>query len=343
MFQILLVIAQGLLVLTQGSLLDYYIILHFPGTNTLYFFFLGDFLCIFTFAGTLTIAYRYLVEHHKEKKSTSQSFIYSPKRFINYYSTSKFGVLPLIYISWLFYSLLLLAKIAVIFTSEIPGKLRAQDVAGPQLLKVTIALSGIIFLILVEGHNWAEPGSPRYQYVTSVCTKTGIEVLDTVSLLSIILPPDDDPEALNTTFIGVIIALAGFNFLLPTLILYKLSLSQSCTDRFPLPLSVVHTLLHVYLIDMPFLGVRLFLWIKYHHNSSIFIMKNVFGIIFAIRSIYPDIKYLCSSDKHARHVKEYLPSDKIVYVDDTAGDDKTVEQMDELRKIHPPTKSDELN
>ena len=342
-FQIFLGIIQGLIVLTQGSVLNYYIISRFSKSNTTYFFFLGDFICIFTFAGSLAIAYRYLVEHHLNKKNANQSFIYSPKRFIPNYSTSKFGVLPFIYLSWALYALLLLGKIAVIFTSDIPNNLSTKEVAGPQLLRVAIALSGIVFLILVEGHNWAEEGSPRYIYATSVCTKTGIEVLDTVSLLSIVVTGlgGEPAEELTTDFIVIIVVISGMNFLLPILILYKLSLGQHNSDKFPLPITVLHTILHLCCIDIPFLCVRLFLWIKYHHNSSIFIMKNVFGIIYAVRGIYPDLRNLCCSDKPVNHVKEYLPSDKITYIDDTTGDEeKFGEQMDELKKINPTEKKE---
>ncbi|KAK7794742.1 hypothetical protein R5R35_000771 [Gryllus longicercus] len=45
--------------------------------------------------------------------------------------------------------------------------------------EITIALSGVVFLLLVEGHNWAPRGSPRYLFVTLVCGKTAIEILDT--------------------------------------------------------------------------------------------------------------------------------------------------------------------
>lgn len=264
--------------------------------------------------------------------------MYSPKRLISQYPTTKLGMLPLIYVSWTFYALLLMAKLAVIFTSQIPDKLDTKRVAGPQLLKVAIALSGIIFLILVEAHNWAERGSPRYNYVTSVCSRAGIEVLDTVSFLSIIIAGSGESElsAMSTSFETLIVVLSGVNFLLPVLILYKLSLGDRSCDRWPISVSLLHTLLHICCIDVPFLGVRLYLWVQYHHNSSVFIMKNVFGIISSLRSIYPDVRELCCTlPTSSRCIEEYLPADKIQYIDDTTGDNKTIEQIDELKRINP--------
>lgn len=332
-FQVFLGISQGLLVLTQGTLLNYYIISHFSATNTTYFFFLGDFICIFLFAGTLTIAYRYMIEH-KKKKHPNNSYLYSPKRLISNYSTSKFGVLPLIYLSWTVYALLLLSKIVVIFTSDIPQKISTKDVAGPQLLRIGIALSGIIFLILVEGHNLSEAGSPRYAYVSSVCMKTGVEILDAVSFVSIIIGSsgEDIQETLTTNFISGVIAITGINFLLPILILYKLSLGEHYWNKFPLPITVIHNLLHVFSIDLPYFTIRLLLWVRHYHNTSIFIMKNAFGILNALRNIYPELM-LCFSKKNKRQ-NEFLPSNKIVYVDEIVGDDEKVgEPMDELKKV----------
>ncbi|KAK6625455.1 hypothetical protein RUM43_005753 [Polyplax serrata] len=329
-FQVFLAIVQGLLVLTQGTLLNYYIISHFSATNTTYFFFLGDFICIFLYAGTLTIAYRYLQEHSKQK-NPNNSFLYSPKRFITNYSTSKFGVLPLIYVSWAVYALLLLSKIAVIFTSDIPDKLSTKDVAGPQLLKVGIAMSGVIYLVLVEGHNWSEAGSPRYSYVSSVCVKTGIEILDSVSFLSIIIndSAEDLMETLTPGFVSGIVAIVGVNFLLPVLILYKLSLGEHHWKKLPLPITVFHNLLHVLSVDLPYFAIRLLLWVRHHHNTSVFIMKNAFGILTAARNIYPDLK-MCLT-KAPKRQNEFLSGEKIVYVDDIVGDDEKA--VDELKKV----------
>lgn len=336
-FQVFLGISQGLLVLTQGTLLNYFIISEFSDTNTTYFFFLGDFICIFLFAGTFTIAYRYMMEY-KKQKNPSNFFLYSPKRFIANYSTSKFGVLPLIYLSWAVYAILLLSKIAVIFTSDIPDKLSPKVVAGPQLLKVGIALSGVIFLILVEGHNWSEAGSARYDYVSSVCARVGIEILDSVSFLSIIIDEtkSDFLDTLTSTFISGIVTVAGVNFLLPILILYKLSLGEHCSDKFPIPITVFHNFLHLFIVDLPYFAIRLLLWVRHNHNTSVFIMKNAFGILNALRSIYPDAKlYLFQRSKNRK--SEFLPSKKIVYVDDIVGDDDKIgEPMDEVKKVILP-------
>ena len=300
-----------LLLVVQGTILNFYLISHYSNTVFAYFWFLADFACLFAFLGTLTIAYQYLTAS-EDVSIEDRVYRYSPKQvFGSKFPTSKLGVLPLSYVSWLFYTGILLAKVMMIFKSDIPDHLKSDDVFGPQLLQVTIATSGIIFLLLVEGHNWAPRDSPRYTYVTSLCAKTGIEILDTVNLLALLLV-NETAMVLTFTLENVVLVLCSFNFILPTLAVYKLSLSDLISERMSLPLKIVYNLLHLCLIDIPYLAVRMYLWTAYAHNASIFLMKNVFGIVFVLRGIYPDFEELirryCSVEEtHRAGSNGYLP------------------------------------
>lgn len=68
-----------------------------------------------------------------------------------------------------------------------------------------IGLSSLVFLLLVEGHNRLELNSERYNYVTSVCSKVGVEIFDSVSLLSVLLMGDQ----VAPPFEHVVCTLAG--------------------------------------------------------------------------------------------------------------------------------------
>ena len=79
-----------------------------------------------------------------------------------------------------------------------------------------------------------------------------------------------------------------------------------------LPLKIVYNLLHLCLIDIPYLAVRMYLWTAYAHNASIFLMKNVFGIVFVLRGIYPDFEELIRrhysvDESHRAGSNGYLP------------------------------------
>jgi len=162
---------------------------------------------------------------------------------------------------------------------------------------VSIALGAVVFLLLAESHNWARHRSPRFQFVTSTCGHAGMAVLDTVSLLSVLLPNDagrqtEPPEAL----MDAILVLCLVNLLLPALALYRLGLSEPSAARAQqqllLPFSVLNDAAHFLLVDLPFFVIRSYLWIVHRQHTSLFMMKNVLGILMTIRSLHPDFHAL---------------------------------------------------
>ena len=280
-----------ILVILQGSILNYYIIANFKNNVHPYFLFIADFVCVFIFAGALTLSYQFLV---KKQTLNVKKYIFASNNLVRKFPTKRLGVMPLSYGSWLFYSLVLFAKIIMIFTSNIPKEITTKHVFGTQLLQITIALSGIIFYLLVEGHNGYDRNSPRYSYVTHVCGKTGIEILDAVNVLALLLV-DESNLPLTFTLETAVLILGSIDFLLPTLALYKLSLSDVNVDNLFLPMSILYSVLHLLMIDVPFLTLRIYLWCKYQKRASLFLMKNVFGIFVALRSIGPDLKDYCET------------------------------------------------
>ncbi|XP_059483066.1 uncharacterized protein LOC132201143 [Neocloeon triangulifer] len=293
--------------LVQASVLNYYIISHYSHSTLAYLWFAADFICLFVFAGTLTVAFKYF--SRPEHNTDSASFTLSPDHFINGFPTSRFGVLPLSYVSWLFYSAILIAKVAVIYRSDLPEQLHPKDLFGPQLLQVTIALGAVVFLLLAESHNWARHRSPRYQFVTSTCAHSGLAVLDTVSLLSVLLPQDanratEPPELL----MDLILALCLFNLLLPAMALYRLGLSEPSAAKaqqsLVLPFSVLHDITHFLLVDLPFLGIRSYLWIGHRQHTSLFMMKNVLGIMVTVRGLHPDLYALFKRRRRRQQEEE---------------------------------------
>jgi CECR6/TMEM121 family len=159
-------------------------------------------------------------------------------------------------------------------------------------------LGAVIFLLLAESHNWARHRSARFQFVTSTCAHSGMAVLDTVSLLSVLLPQDaarqtEPPELL----MDLILVLCLFNLLLPALALYRLGLSEpsaaKAQERLILPFNVINDVTHFLLVDLPFLLIRSYLWIGHRQHTTLFMMKNVLGIMMTLRSLQPDLHALC--------------------------------------------------
>lgn len=112
-----------------------------------------------------------------------------------------------------------------------------------------------------------------------------IEIFDSVEILSIVISSDA-----QIGFIEYLIyATAFLNFMLPLWILY--SVSQPDIDTMPmgLPQPICYNLLHLMLVQMPFLGIRLYMWAAFNENASVFMMKNILHIIFFMHSLYPHI------------------------------------------------------
>ncbi|XP_046387344.1 transmembrane protein 121B-like isoform X2 [Ischnura elegans] len=301
----------------QGSILNFYIISHYNSSVNPYFWFIADFVCLFVFAGTLTKAYRYLkfvraskavkIRHARpgdnspglagsfsESANNSQLSRASSLKRLGLPS-DLVGPLPLSYSSWLFYSIILTAKVGIILKSEIPDKLNKADFFGPQVLKLTIGLSALIYFLLAEGHSEYSPGP---KLVRSTCSHSAVELVDTISFLSILLVKE------TNILEDFVVALTAVNFLLPTLPLYALSISGFGEKPIPLILLIARDLLHLCLLDIPYLVVRVYFWIAYQQDVSMFLMKNIFGITVVVRSVYPDIVKLLRKWRRNRVVRE---------------------------------------
>lgn len=88
-----------------------------------------------------------------------------------------------------------------------------------------------------------------------------------------------------------IIALASVNIMLPAVTIYKLSASNF-GRTYNVPLETLYKVLHLLLVNLPFLAFRIYLWQMFSTDTAIFMIKNVYAIVAFTRSIYPDIKLL---------------------------------------------------
>ncbi len=53
-------------------------------------------------------------------------------------------------------------------------------------------------------------------------------------------------------------------------------------------LNGVYHLSHLALVNVPYLGVRIYLWSGYGSDISLFVMKNVIGILWHLKDVVPD-------------------------------------------------------
>lgn len=197
------------------------------------------------------------------------------------------GVLPLCYITWICYAILLVTKICFIYKSEIINMLNPKDSFGPQLLKFSVSASTVVFILLVSAHHDAEKNSQRALAIKSMCTNTAFELLDSVALLSLLVIKESH-LIFTYEFENIVISFAVMNYFLPTIALYQFALTDYGQVIRPLDLNGVYHLCHMVLVNIPYLVIRIYLWSGYGSDISLFIMKNVISILWHLKDIIPD-------------------------------------------------------
>jgi len=275
----------------QASILNYYIIYHSKTNVANYFWFLGDILLTGLFLYTTVTAYSYLKKQKlkREKKSEELDNDKSPpksKKPKHFY-----GVLPLCYITWLCYASYLVFKICYIFKNEIINLLKPEDVFGPQLLKVSIAISTVVFILLVTAHNDAEKDSQRALAIKALCTGTAFELLDSMAFLSILVIRESH-LIVSYEFENAVLVFACANYFLPTVALYQLCLSHFGQKDKTLDLNGVYNISHLLLVNIPYLAFRIYLWSGFGSDISMFVMKNVIAIVWSLKDICADLMTL---------------------------------------------------
>lgn len=195
---------------TQATILNFYIIAFFRGYQhhvATYFWFLGDLFIVCLFAISFTTAYRYIHLRRKlesnrnfSERQIQQKLTRSIYKHVMWLSPRYCGTLPFAFLSWFAYSTYLVCKLAVIFTSEIPAfmtKSETTDLSddpinslGSNLLKVTIGLAALVFIIMLQAHHNHDPDSPHSGYISGVCHNVAVEVFDSVTLLSLLIVQD---------------------------------------------------------------------------------------------------------------------------------------------------------
>lgn len=78
--------------------------------------------------------------------------------------------------------------------------------------------------------------------------------------------------------------------MLPSIALYKLTVSNFGRS-YPVPLGSLYKVLHLLLVDVPYLGIRIYLW-QLGSDISLFIIKNMYSIARYLRDLYTESKHL---------------------------------------------------
>ncbi|KAK8718617.1 hypothetical protein OTU49_014601 [Cherax quadricarinatus] len=290
LYHILLTAIILLLVVTQGILLDVYILNDDQTAIINYFWLIPDFLLVFLFVAAMSSGYRSCKREKSEEdnlKSNNNSY-----RMIKISFHRKiFGQHPLPFLVWVAYSFLMVTKVGIIFKSEIPNKINSSDALSPQLLQVVLCLTCVIFAILVEGQTVTEPNSERDRYIKSLSHGTSLEILDSVTFLSLLIQ-SESAYVLPVHLENAIIAFSCLNFIFPGIALIKLSRSNYGHNAVCIFSSIAYKMCHLWLINFTYFVIRIYLWAGIQLSVSPFIVKNVFLMFSILKSVWADMKEL---------------------------------------------------
>lgn len=157
--------------------------------------------------------------------------------------------------------------------------------------QLLIGISGIVFYLLVSAECVGRQVN-RERWPTNAWI---IEIFDSVEILSIIIS-----EKFDIGYIEYLIyATAYLNFMLPLWVLYSVSQPEIDAKPLGIPQPVCYNFLHLMLVQMPFLGIRLYMWIVFNQNASVFIMKNILHLIFFLHSFYPYILEISKKNQYS--------------------------------------------
>ncbi|XP_045174023.2 transmembrane protein 121B-like [Mercenaria mercenaria] len=218
--------------------------------------------------------------------------------------------LPLTYISWFVYSAVMDIKIAVIFRT-FSTDLGEAFFFGPNTLKTTIALTGIVFLSYLPTLNDVQHGH-RKDIITTLTSTVVFDILDGVDNLENLFEKDvrdTYPQGLDYA----IIAACCINFLLPTVPLFTLAKTKFGLEKLPVKLEMLHKFAIAYLVNLPLFVTRMITWHGLSQGISIFLLKNIMAMGVVTFEVCEKLLFIKkgkeenkANDSHNKPVDRYL-------------------------------------
>ncbi|CAH1782988.1 unnamed protein product [Owenia fusiformis] len=277
-------------IILQGAIMNYYLVIDRGIFHSLWA--IADVIVISVFITSFVISYK----HNKYARREEDQSTPASRKLV---AVRQGGELPLAYIIWFIYSLVLIIKVAILF-KHTAQFLEEKNFFGPNLLKVVIALSSVIFMLLVMTHHEAPPHSSKEHFLERVTGEVSLDVLDSVDQLEILFVQETRillPFALEDS----IIAFSCINLLLPTMTLLTLSKTHYAEGKAAKVIRTLHTLARLFLVNLPFLSIRLFLWHALDQDISVFLVKNFIIIFLTVQDIYENHKSPEMWEDNSRH------------------------------------------
>ncbi|KAL7638450.1 UNVERIFIED_CONTAM: hypothetical protein RMT77_011020 [Armadillidium vulgare] len=327
----LLTLALLALLMVQGILLDMYLIKMYHTTVTHYFWLVPDFLLMVGFGVAMVGGYQLnkKLKNNRGTRRKTHAWAYRRKYYL--------GFNPYSYTMWFLYSTLLVAKISIIFKNEIINQVSPEEFFGPQLLKLLLASAAVVFVFLVEGHHHAVPNSAQNTYLKFLYSGVSLDILDSIAFLSLLIKSESN-LFFSYKFEDIIIGFACTTFVLPTLALYNLSITDYKHDSINVILLFTWKMLHLLLTNIPYMVIRLYFWTEYSADISVFIIKNIINIFVTLKESKGEIlqitEMINSYMQNKRRVSDLKEENSNAsHLNDSRDDSSTSRKDDEFEEV----------
>lgn len=181
---------------------------------------------------------------------------------------------------WLAYIIPLMIMIGIIF-GGLRAKLDKMHFFGPNILKMTMCVTpGIALLLFIT----TSKARKRYsELVVELCGNVAVDLFDYIEVLAALLLQSGS-VLLPDDIAGTTIALVLVSLLLSVLEIRENKLDEQCNIEKDEKLYLSRLVLKIP-VNLALLIIRLIVWLKYKHDASIFIAKNMLIILIMIYNI----------------------------------------------------------
>ena len=187
------------------------------------------------------------------------------------------------YIAWVVYAAHLVPQVATLFKLT-AHRLDDNRLFGPNMLKMNLCLTPMLFLFLVFGHHDAKSHSRRKYYLEKMTAAVTLDLFDSVEMLEYLF----DKEKITPAIENSILAFSCTNIFLPTFALFELKYNKfyDSGQVSPVSFKFIYICSFMLLVNVPFLVLRLILWHGYHLDISVLLAKNVLGVVMGLIEVF---------------------------------------------------------
>ena len=187
--------------------------------------------------------------------------------------------LSTVWLIWATYIPAFLVAVAVIF-SKVVHHLDSDQTFGPNALKGTLCITPALLILLLYLTI-----CPTYRKsILNISVTAALDIFDSIEMLEIILLQEREDFQLSNGLKIAIILFACACFLIS-----PLGLARNKMDDVEIKerqnTSIWYGLIQIFCINLPFLILRLIVWLDCGYEASIFIAKNIISLVISIIEI----------------------------------------------------------